>query len=67
MGLKQKIIIGHFTDGKSERKLVKEFKLHRKTVHRYVVEHQALLADRTVTDGQRGAYNALAPKAPLKS
>jgi transposase len=49
MGLKQKIIIGHFTDGKSERKLVKEFKLHRKTVHRYVAEHKALLAERTVT------------------
>jgi len=49
MGLKQKIIIGYFTDGKSERKLAKEFKLHRKTVHSYVVEHQALLAERVVT------------------
>lgn len=49
MGLKQKIIIGYFTDGKSERKLAKEFKLHRKTVHSYVVEHQALLAERAVT------------------
>lgn len=49
MGLKQKIIVGYFTDGKSERKLVKEFKLHRKTIHSYVVEHQALLAERAVT------------------
>lgn len=49
MGLKQKIIIGHFTDGKSERKLAKELSLHRKTVRRYVTEHRALLAERAVT------------------
>lgn len=49
MSLKQKIIIGHFTDGKSERKLAKEFSLNGKTVRRYVAEHKALLAERAVT------------------
>lgn len=49
MGIKQKIIIGYFTDGKSERKLARELGIHRKTVHRYVAEHQALLAERAVT------------------
>jgi hypothetical protein len=49
MGLKQKIIIGHFTDGKSERKLAGELTLHRKTVLRYVAEHKLLLAKRAVT------------------
>lgn len=49
MGLKQKIIIGHFTDGKSERKLARELSLHRRTVHRYIAEHKALLAERVVT------------------
>ncbi|NJO86536.1 MAG: hypothetical protein HC821_00105 [Lewinella sp.] len=49
MGLKQKIIIGYFTDGKSRRKLAKEFKLHRKTVCRYIEEHKVLLAERAVT------------------
>jgi transposase len=49
MGLKQKIIIGHFTDGKSGRKLAKELKLHRQTVRRYIDEHKELLAERAVT------------------
>lgn len=48
MGIKQQIIIGHFTDGKSGRKLAKEFKLHRKTVRRYIEEHKALLAERSI-------------------
>ncbi len=49
MGLKQKIIIGFFTDGKSGRKLAEELNIHRKTVRRYVREHHALLAERAVT------------------
>lgn len=48
MGLKQKIIVGHFTDGKSERKLARELDVNRKTVRRYVAEHRALLADQGV-------------------
>lgn len=49
MSQKQKIIIGHFTDGKSMRKLAREFKLHRKTVCRYIKEHKMLLAERAVS------------------
>ena len=49
MGLKQQIIFGYFTDGKSQRELARQLNIHRKTVLRYVTEHQAVLAERTVT------------------
>jgi len=49
MGLKQKIIFGYFTDGKSGRKLSEELGVHRKTVKRYVEEHKLLLSERALS------------------
>lgn len=49
MGLKQKIIIGYFTDGKSGRKLSEELGVHRKTIKRYVEEHKLLLSERALS------------------
>lgn len=49
MGLKQQIIIGYFTDGKSGRQLAKELGVHRKTVKRYVEEHKLLLSERALS------------------
>lgn len=41
---KQRIIIGHFNDGKSARHLAKELGLNRRTVQKYINEHKSLLA-----------------------
>lgn len=39
MSIKQKIIIGHFNEGKSRRKLAEELGLNRRTVTRYLENH----------------------------
>jgi len=44
MAKKQRIIIGHFNDGKSARLLAKELGLNRRTVQKYINEHKSLLA-----------------------
>lgn len=44
MGQKQRIIIGHFSDGKSARALSRELGLNRRTVQKYIAEHQQLLS-----------------------
>lgn len=44
MAKKQRIIIGHFNDGKSARRLAKELGLNRRTVQKYINEHKSLLA-----------------------
>ena len=44
MGTKQRIIIGHFNDGKSCRALARELHLNRRTVQKYIDEHQRFLA-----------------------
>lgn len=41
MGTKQQIIFGYFTECKSQRKLARELGVHRKTVRKYIAEHEA--------------------------
>jgi len=44
MGQKQRIIIGHFSDGKSARALSRELDLNRRTVQKYIDQHRASLS-----------------------
>ena len=44
MGQKQRIIIGHFSDGKSARALSRELGLNRRTVQKYIDQHRASLS-----------------------
>ncbi|MBN2481372.1 MAG: helix-turn-helix domain-containing protein [Bacteroidales bacterium] len=37
---KQEIIIGHYREGKSERKISRELKLNRETVRRYLEQYK---------------------------
>ncbi len=40
MSTKQKIILHRYRDGFSERKIARELKINRETVHRYLVDYE---------------------------
>lgn len=43
MYTKQEIIIDSFRQGKSQRTIARDLQINRKTVKKYILEHEALL------------------------
>lgn len=54
MRQKQQILLGHFSDGKSARRLSKELGLNRRTVQKYIDEHKAKIGKGTSVIGSSG-------------
>jgi transposase-like protein len=69
MYTKQEIIIDSFRQGKSQRTIARDLQINRKTVKKYILEHEALLlqsvcskeAAQSIALSDKPAYNMTVP------
>ena len=73
MYTKQEIIIDSFRQGKSQRTIARELQINRKTVKKYISEHEALLqsvcskeAAQSIALSDKPAYNMTVPRPKFK-
>ena len=73
MYTKQEIIIDSFRQGKSQRTIARDLQINRKTVKKYILEHEALLqsvcskeAAQSIALSDKPAYNMTVPRQKVK-
>lgn len=73
MYTKQEVIINSFRDGKSQRQIARDMQISRKTVKKYIQEHEALLQSAVCTEtaqatnlSSKPTYNMTVPRHKFK-
>lgn len=73
MYTKQEVIINSFRDGKSQRQIARDMQISRKTVKKYIQEHDALLQLAVCTEtaqatnlSSKPTYNMAVPRLKFK-
>ena len=73
MYIKQEVIINSFREGKSQRQISRDMQISRKTVKKYIQEHEALLQSGVCTEAAQAAdlsskpiYNMSVPRHKSK-